>query len=88
MIVTRDAQLAELLRCMRAHGWTRDLKGRRQVEELYPEIDPNFLFVNTGFNVRPSEINAAWDSSSCKNSTASIGDETKSHRSGLAAFDH
>ncbi len=58
MIVTRDAQLAELLRCMRAHGWTRDLKGRRQVEELYPEIDPNFLFVNTGFNVRPTEINA------------------------------
>ncbi len=59
MIVTRDAQLAELLRCMRAHGWTRDLKNRRESEALHPEIDPNFLFVNTGFNLRPTEINAA-----------------------------
>jgi dTDP-4-amino-4,6-dideoxygalactose transaminase len=59
MIVTRDAQLAELLRCMRAHGWTRDLKNRHQAEALHPEIDPNFLFVNMGFNLRPTEINAA-----------------------------
>jgi CDP-4-dehydro-6-deoxyglucose reductase, E1 len=59
MIITRDAQLAELLRCMRAHGWTRDLKNREKTEALYPEIDPNFLFVNMGFNLRPTEINAA-----------------------------
>jgi CDP-4-dehydro-6-deoxyglucose reductase, E1 len=59
MIVTRDAQLAELVRCMRAHGWTRDLKNRRQAEALFPEIDPDFLFVTIGFNLRPTEINAA-----------------------------
>ncbi len=58
MIVTRDAQLAELLRCMRAHGWTRDLKNRQQTEALHPEIDSDFLFVSTGFNLRPTEINA------------------------------
>lgn len=59
MIVTRDARLAELLRSMRAHGWTRDLKRRQETEALYPEIDPNFLFINMGFNLRPTEINAA-----------------------------
>ena len=59
MIVTQDERLAELLRCMRAHGWTRDLKNRQQTEALHPEIDPDFLFVNTGFNLRPTEINAA-----------------------------
>ena len=59
MIVTRNAELAELLRCMRAHGWTRDLKKRHETEALHSEIDPNFLFVNTGFNLRPTEINAA-----------------------------
>src|SRR5262249_32619711 len=59
MIITRNPQLAELLRCMRAHGWTRDLKNRKEVEEQYPEIDPSFLFVNTGFNLRPTEMNAA-----------------------------
>ncbi len=59
MIVTRNSELAELLRCMRAHGWTRDLRNKQKVEELYPEIDPRFLFVNMGFNLRPTEINAA-----------------------------
>jgi dTDP-4-amino-4,6-dideoxygalactose transaminase len=59
MIITRNSELAELLRCMRAHGWTRDLKDRQKVEESYPEIDPRFLFVNMGFNLRPTEINGA-----------------------------
>ena len=59
MVVTRDAKLAELLRCMRAHGWTRDLKNRHETEALHQEIDPDFLFVNMGFNLRPTEINAA-----------------------------
>ncbi len=58
-VATRDPELAELLRCLRAHGWTRDLKRRGEIEAQYPEIDPSFLFVNTGFNVRPTEINAA-----------------------------
>src|SRR5260370_6760712 len=43
---------------MRAHGWTREFKNRQQTEALHPEIDPNFLFANTGFNLRPTEINA------------------------------
>lgn len=60
MIVCEDDSLAELLRCLRAHGWTRHLKNRKAVEAKYPEIDPRFLFVNTGFNVRPTEINAAF----------------------------
>jgi len=59
MIVAKDPQLAELVRCMRAHGWTRDLRKRHEVEAQYPDINANFLFVNTGFNVRPTEINAA-----------------------------
>lgn len=59
MVLMRDPQLAELLRCMRAHGWTRDLKNRQEIEVQYPEIDSRFLFVNTGFNLRPTEINAA-----------------------------
>lgn len=60
MIVTRHTELAELLRCMRAHGWTRDLRSRQETEALYPEVDPDFLFVNAGFNLRPTEINAVF----------------------------
>lgn len=59
MIVTDNDDFAELLRTMRAHGWTRHLKNKEKVESQHSEIDPRFLFINTGFNVRPTEINAA-----------------------------
>jgi CDP-6-deoxy-D-xylo-4-hexulose-3-dehydrase len=60
MVVTDNDELAELFRCMRAHGWTRHLRNRKEVESRYPEIDPRFLFINSGFNLRPTEINAAF----------------------------
>jgi CDP-6-deoxy-D-xylo-4-hexulose-3-dehydrase len=60
MVVTDNDELAELFRCLRAHGWTRHLKNREAIERRYPDIDPRFLFVNTGFNLRPTEINAVF----------------------------
>jgi len=60
MVVTDNDDLAELLRCLRAHGWTRQMKTRATIEARHPEIDPRFLFINTGFNLRPTEINAAF----------------------------
>ncbi len=60
MVVTEDDELADLMRCLRAHGWTRQMHARTQWEQKHPEIDPRFLFVNTGFNLRPTEINAAF----------------------------
>jgi CDP-6-deoxy-D-xylo-4-hexulose-3-dehydrase len=60
MIITNNEQYAELARILRAHGWIRDLKYKAQVEKNYPEIDPRFLFINIGFNVRPTEIQGAF----------------------------
>ena len=59
MVVTDDARLAELLRAMRAHGWSRGMDDPAAVAAKYPGIDPRFLFVTTGFNLRPMEINGA-----------------------------
>ncbi len=59
MVVTNDDEMAELLRCLRAHGWTRQLQDRSKTEAHYPDLDPEYLFINTGFNLRPTEINAA-----------------------------
>jgi dTDP-4-amino-4,6-dideoxygalactose transaminase len=59
MVVTSNSEMAELLRCMRAHGWIRDLKRRKEIEDQYPDIDGDYLFINMGFNLRPTEINAA-----------------------------
>jgi CDP-6-deoxy-D-xylo-4-hexulose-3-dehydrase len=59
MVVTNDAGLADLLRAIRAHGWVRDMNAGALIAGTYPQIDPRFLFLTTGFNVRPTEINAA-----------------------------
>ncbi len=56
MIVTNRDDYADLLRQMRAFGWVRDASQRDALARQYPDIDPRFLFVNTGYNVRPMEI--------------------------------
>ncbi|MCA1554426.1 MAG: DegT/DnrJ/EryC1/StrS family aminotransferase, partial [Chloroflexi bacterium] len=60
MLVSNDDQFAELARVMRAHGWLREVKDKSPFLQAYPDFDPRFLFINTGFNLRPTEINAAF----------------------------
>jgi CDP-6-deoxy-D-xylo-4-hexulose-3-dehydrase len=62
MLVTDDARIADLARSMRAHGWTRGLTNREELEEASPWIDPRFLFVHIGYNLRPMELQAAFGS--------------------------
>ena len=59
MIVTNDDEYYELMKCLRAHGWSRNLKNKDQIEAQFPDLDPRFTFVNLGYNVRPTEIQAA-----------------------------
>lgn len=60
MVVTDDDHLAELARSIRAHGWTRDMRSGKEIEAANPWIDPRFLFVHIGYNLRPMEIQAAF----------------------------
>lgn len=60
MVVTDNDELAELARILRAHGWTRDAQDKSKYEQDNPEIDPRFLFVNTGYNLRPTDLNGAF----------------------------
>lgn len=60
MVVARSQEDNDLLRCLRAHGWSREQSNREQLERENPLIDPRFLFVNCGYNVRPMEIQAAF----------------------------
>ena len=59
MIVAADSQHAELLRILRSHGWTRAMRDDKSYVDQYPHIDPKFLFVNVGYNLRPTEVAAA-----------------------------
>lgn len=59
MLVTENDDYADMARMMRSHGWSRASRRRGEYEAENLWMDPNFLFVTTGFNLRPTEINAA-----------------------------
>jgi len=59
MIVCDTFDDYQLLLSMRAHGWSRNLKLHKNIEKYYPKLDKRFIFVNSGFNLRPTDISAA-----------------------------
>jgi CDP-4-dehydro-6-deoxyglucose reductase, E1 len=62
MLVTNNDEYAELARVLRAHGWIREVRCQTKKKNIrqYRFIDPRFLFVNMGFNLRPTEIQGAF----------------------------
>ncbi len=60
MLVTNNSKFYDIAKSIRAHGWTRDKKDRKQIENKYPKINPNFLFENIGYNLRPTEVQGAF----------------------------
>ena len=58
-IGTNDDDFADDLRSMRSHGWSRDRTDVLSWTEHKSTNDSKFLFVSTGYNVRPMEIQAA-----------------------------
>lgn len=57
--VTNDFNLTETMKILRAHGWSRESKEHQKYIDMYPDIDPRFIFINQGYNLRPTELNAA-----------------------------
>jgi CDP-6-deoxy-D-xylo-4-hexulose-3-dehydrase len=60
MVVTNDDALADLFRCLRSHGWSRHMHAHREYERAHPDIDPRFLFINIGYNLRATDVQAAF----------------------------
>jgi CDP-4-dehydro-6-deoxyglucose reductase, E1 len=60
MVTTDDRELFELVKCMRAHGWVRDLPPD---SILFEKRDDDFYeayrFILPGYNVRPTELSGA-----------------------------
>ena len=59
MISCKSSQDYEILKALRSHGYSRVLRNRKKIEKKYSKIDSRFLFINSGFNFRPTEIQAA-----------------------------
>jgi CDP-6-deoxy-D-xylo-4-hexulose-3-dehydrase len=60
-ILTDCREIADLCYILRSHGWSRDMKldSFSFDEPSSDKIDPRFCFLLPGYNVRPTEINAA-----------------------------
>jgi len=61
MVCTNHAELAEMLRIVRANGWDRNLTAQQQVAwrrrfNVSTEFDAKYTFYDLGFNMRPTEI--------------------------------
>lgn len=58
MVCTNDAELSDLLRLLRAHGWARNT--RYTPPANVEGVDSRYVFWNWGLNVRPTEVQAAF----------------------------
>jgi CDP-4-dehydro-6-deoxyglucose reductase, E1 len=59
MIACPDDATADQLRVLRAHGWLRNVEPGSYDLDGY-DVDPRYAFVNWGFNVRPTELQAGF----------------------------
>jgi CDP-6-deoxy-D-xylo-4-hexulose-3-dehydrase len=61
MVVTDNEELYEILICLRAHGWTRDLPHSTTLAGAKSPVsfEESFRFLLPGYNVRPLELSAA-----------------------------
>lgn len=59
-LVTSDPAVADFARSLRAHGWIREMHDPDRWIHAHPEIDPRFLFATPGYNLRPTEMAAAF----------------------------
>lgn len=58
MISTNDPELYDIMKMKRSHGMSRVSIEPRFYENMYPDIDPQFLFVTAGYNFRNTELGA------------------------------
>ncbi len=60
MVLTNNEEYAELARALRVFGRIHELRDRDKIANKYKDIDPRFLFINIGYNFRPTEIQGAF----------------------------
>ena len=59
MIVCNNRQDYEILLALRSHGWSRSKYTYAKNAKKYSNLDPRYIFINSGFNLRPTDIQAA-----------------------------
>ena len=66
MIVCKNLEDFEIIKALRSHGWSRGLKNETEISNKNLHLDSRFIFYNSGFNLRPTDITAAIGNSQLK----------------------
>lgn len=59
MICCSSNEDYEIIKSLRAHGWSRGLKNEKIIAKKNKHLDKRFIFFNSGFNLRPTDITAS-----------------------------
>ena len=59
MVVCKNLEDYNILKSLRSHGWSRDTKFHNFYKKKFKNIDEKFLFINSGYNLRPLDVTAA-----------------------------
>ena len=59
MIVCKNEKDYNILKTLRSHGWSRNTIFHKYYKKKYKNIDERFLFIGPGYNLRPTDIQAA-----------------------------
>ena len=66
MISCKSKDDYEIIKSLRSHGWSRDLSIHDKIAKQNKHLDEKFIFYNSGYNLRPTEISAVIASSQFK----------------------
>ena len=59
MIVCNNSYNYNILKSLRSHGWSRETNFHSFYKKKFKKMDGRFLFINSGYNLRPTEVQAA-----------------------------
>ena len=59
MICCKSNADHEIIKSLRAHGWSRGLKSEKKIALANKHLDRRFIFYNSGYNLRPTDITAS-----------------------------
>ena len=59
MVCCKSKEDENIIKSLRSHGWAKDLSNQKKIEKKFNKINNKFLFINSGFNFRPTDIQAA-----------------------------
>jgi CDP-6-deoxy-D-xylo-4-hexulose-3-dehydrase len=59
MICCKDKDDYNIIKSLRSHGWSRGTSFENKIYRKNKNLDKRFIFFNSGYNLRPTEVSAA-----------------------------